>query len=146
MKTRNLMLALMVVAAQTVSAGTVAFDVTVADAKSDAGKALVRISATEKQFDGKEAPVREMVADVKGGKVALHVEGLPAGRYAITVVHDVNANGKLDSNMMGMPTEPFGFSNNPVIRFGPPDFEDAVVTIAQDAKIEIHLVTMKFGR
>jgi uncharacterized protein (DUF2141 family) len=45
-----------------------------------------------------------------------------------------------------MPTEPFGFSNNPVIRFGPPDFEDAVVTIAQDAKIEIHLVTMKFGR
>jgi uncharacterized protein (DUF2141 family) len=120
--------------------------VTVADAKSDAGKALVRISATEKQFDGKEAPVRELVADVKGGKVALHVEGLPAGRYAITVVHDVNANGKLDSNMMGMPTEPFGFSNNPVIRFGPPDFEDAVVTIAQDAKIEIHLVTMKFGR
>jgi uncharacterized protein (DUF2141 family) len=146
MKTRNMMLALMMVAAQSVSAGTVAFDVTVADAKSDAGKALVRISATEKQFDGKEAPVRELVADVKGGKVALHVEGLPAGRYAITVVHDVNANGKLDSNMMGMPTEPFGFSNNPVIRFGPPDFEDAVVTIAQDAKIEIHLVTMKFGR
>jgi uncharacterized protein (DUF2141 family) len=146
MKTRNMMLALMMVAAQTVSAGTVAFDVMVADAKSDAGKALVRISATEKQFNGKEAPVRELVADVKDGKVALHIEGLPAGRYAITVVHDLNANGKLDSNMMGMPTEPFGISKKPVNRLGPPDLEDALVSVAEDAKKEIRLVTMKFGR
>lgn len=48
--------------------------------------------------------------------------GLAAGTYAVTVLHDENLNGRLDT-MLGIPREGFGFSRNPVIRFGPPDFE-----------------------
>lgn len=42
--------------------------------------------------------------------------------YAVTLFHDANANGKLDT-VLGVPREGFGFSRNPVIRFGPPPFD-----------------------
>ena len=38
---------------------------------------------------------------------------LPAGNYAVQVMHDENENNKLDTNFMGMPIEGYGFSNNP---------------------------------
>ena len=47
---------------------------------------------------------------------------LPApGVYAVALFHDENANGHLDTNALGIPTEGYGFSNNPTLYFGPPD-------------------------
>ncbi|MBW0145637.1 DUF2141 domain-containing protein [Sphingomicrobium clamense] len=46
-------------------------------------------------------------------------KALPAGTYAVLVLHDENANGKMDK-MLGIPKEGFGFSGNPKIRMGPP--------------------------
>lgn len=40
---------------------------------------------------------------------------LPAGQYAVMVIHDANDNGKMDANVIGIPTEPYGFSNNPQV-------------------------------
>lgn len=45
------------------------------------------------------------------------------GTYALLVVHDENANGKLDM-MMGIPREGFGFSNNPKIHMRAPRFDE----------------------
>jgi len=52
----------------------------------------------------------------------LEFKNVPAGRYALSVFHDENANQKLDT-FAGIPKEGFGFSQNPVIRFGPPRFD-----------------------
>jgi uncharacterized protein (DUF2141 family) len=49
-----------------------------------------------------------------GKEVVLKFD-LPAGEYAVQVLHDENDNGKLDTNFMGMPTEGYGFSNNPQV-------------------------------
>jgi uncharacterized protein (DUF2141 family) len=49
---------------------------------------------------------------------------VPSGNYALAVIHDANANGRLDT-FAGIPREGFGFSRNPPIRFGPPKFEEA---------------------
>lgn len=51
-------------------------------------------------------------------------DGLPGGTYAISVFHDENDNGKLDTNLIGIPKEPYAFSNNAKGMFGPPSFED----------------------
>lgn len=51
-------------------------------------------------------------------------EYIPQGTYAIAVVHDENMNGKLDTNKLGVPTEGFGFSNEPKV-FGAPSFSAA---------------------
>lgn len=54
----------------------------------------------------------------------------PAGRYGIAVYQDANRDGRLNRNIVGLPTEPVAFSNNAVIRFGPPSFEDAAVQVS----------------
>lgn len=68
------------------------------------------------------------------------VEGLPYGDYAVTLYHDKNNNGELDSNLLRIPKEPYGFSNNARPTFGPPDFEAVKVTVAApDTTIRIAL-------
>lgn len=55
---------------------------------------------------------------------------LPYGTYAISVLHDENNNGKLDTTfLIGIPKEGIGVSNNPKARRGPPDFNECVFTL-----------------
>lgn len=74
-----------------------------------------------------------------GGKVSVVLKGLPEGPLALSLFQDANANGRLDMNPMGMPVEPYGFSNNAVGHFGPPKFEQAVLTPAAGAPIKVRL-------
>jgi len=66
-------------------------------------------------------------------KVVVLFEGLPEGDYAVSAVHDLNSNGHLDRNPIGMPTEPYGFSNDATGNFGPPSFDSAKITLTQAA-------------
>lgn len=54
---------------------------------------------------------------------------LPPGDYAIAAFHDADRDGGLDTNLLGMPTEGFGFSNDARGIFGPPGFDAAAFTI-----------------
>lgn len=71
---------------------------------------------------------RAVRASVEAGTATLRFERVPPGDYALAVIHDENANGRLDT-FAGIPREGFGFSRNPRIRFGPPRFEEARFTI-----------------
>jgi uncharacterized protein (DUF2141 family) len=51
--------------------------------------------------------------------------GIAPGTYAVSVFHDENSNGKLDTNFMGIPREGVGASNGAKGHFGPPKFDDA---------------------
>jgi uncharacterized protein (DUF2141 family) len=55
---------------------------------------------------------------------------LPLGNYAIAAIHDSNSDGKLNTNSLGVPSEGFGFSNNPPLRFGPASFADSQVFVS----------------
>jgi len=61
-------------------------------------------------------------------------EDLPQGTYAVSIFHDENSNNKLDSNFLGIPKEPYGFSNNPSTLFGPPSYENAAFKIDEAIK------------
>ena len=50
---------------------------------------------------------------------------LPEGEYAFAVYHDANANGKMDKNLLGIPTEDYAFSNNALGKMGPPSYASA---------------------
>ncbi len=74
------------------------------------------------------------------GRVVVRIKDLPeSGELALSVLHDVNGNGKMDSNPMGMPLEPFAFSNNAVGNFGPASFEQAKFSIKPGARISVRL-------
>ena len=64
------------------------------------------------------------VPDAQAHEVKIDAGTLPPGRYAVTVYQDLNGNKKLDKNLMGIPQEPAGASNNPRTRMGPPSFEE----------------------
>lgn len=58
--------------------------------------------------------------------------GLPAGNYAVSAYHDENGNEQLDKNLLGLPTERYGFSRDARGRLGPPAFDDAKITLGED--------------
>jgi uncharacterized protein (DUF2141 family) len=97
--------------------------VTVKNVQSDKGKIGVAVYNEEGEFMKKHWKVMSVVA--RTGDVQVVFENIPAGVYAISVMHDENENGELDSNFMGMPKEGFGFSNDAMGMFGPPSFEKA---------------------
>lgn len=72
-------------------------------------------------------------------------EGLAPGRYAVAVFHDVNGNGELDRMPPGVPTEPYGFSND-VGRFAPPSFERALVRLDESETAIVVRLGHLFGR
>jgi uncharacterized protein (DUF2141 family) len=66
---------------------------------------------------------------------------LPPGRYAVILFHDENGNGRLDKNFWGVPTEPYGFSNDAQGFLGAPSFEEAALSLGSgDRAITIDLV------
>lgn len=72
-------------------------------------------------------------------KVVLLFRGLAPGRYAVSAYHDENGNAKLDANVVGMPTEPYGFSRDAQGRMGPPAFDDAAVDVQADTTVTVQL-------
>jgi uncharacterized protein (DUF2141 family) len=75
-----------------------------------------------------------------GDKATVELQ-LPAGRYAIAVLHDENSNHKLDRNFVGWPKEGFGFSNNPKVGMSAPSFDTAAIPInCPVTETTIHLI------
>lgn len=64
---------------------------------------------------------------------------VPPGRYAVKSFADENGNAKLDTNLFGLPTERYGFSNNARGRMGPPGFDAAAVEVDADRSIGLEL-------
>ena len=63
------------------------------------------------------------------GELRFVFADLEPGDYAVAAFHDADSDGKLNTNVLGLPTEGFGFSNGAVGFMGPPGFDDAAVTI-----------------
>ena len=96
------------------------------------GKLYVQI------LDKDEAYQSNHIIEAKEATI-LKVEGLKTGQYRVKVYHDVNNDGKLNTNYVGIPKEPYGFSNNVRPVFGPPKAEDMLFTIDKNTLISIRL-------
>jgi len=93
--------------------------VTISDVRNTAGHIMVSVVNSDAGWKNQEKPVAQdkvAVAEKLGADhtLVLHFD-LPAGTYAVQVMHDENDNGKVDANFMGIPTEGYGFSNNPQV-------------------------------
>jgi uncharacterized protein (DUF2141 family) len=81
---------------------------------------------TELAFANRSVPADEAT----DGSIVLKFASVPAGRFAVSVLHDTDRNGKLSKNFLGIPKEDYGFSQNPKSTFGPPPFSKAAMTLA----------------
>ena len=66
-----------------------------------------------------------MVMKVRNTQARCDFEDILPGTYSLTVIHDENMNGKLDTNLLGIPTEGYGFSNDVKALLGAPSFSAA---------------------
>jgi uncharacterized protein (DUF2141 family) len=87
----------------------------------------VYVGVCDRSFEEATCPYRDRAA-ARAGRVEFRVRNVQPGRYAIAVFHDLNGNGKLDRNFIGLPQEPYGFSND-TDRRGIPSFEGALVDV-----------------
>lgn len=86
--------------------------------------------------------LRRTWVDVEGETVTCVFKRTGLGDYAASVFVDINGNGKLDTNAIGSPKEPWGVSQNAKAkRFGPPLYKDAKFTYEGGAvTVSIELV------
>jgi uncharacterized protein (DUF2141 family) len=105
------------------------------------GSLYIGVYNTEAGFMKVEEVCFKKIIPVKTtGSVNLDLPELKPGTYAITCFHDLNNNGKLDTNFMGIPIEPYGFSNNARPKFRAPKWAEAKFEVkAGGGQISIRL-------
>ena len=84
-----------------------------------------------KVYDGKVIAANKNQIEV--------VFSLPDGVFAIAVIHDIDENKKLSTNIVGYPTEPYAFSNNKYGVMGPPNFKDVSFKASVTKTLTINL-------
>ncbi len=138
MKTFIALLAATVFAA---SAQAATLKVEIRDVNVASGKLMVKLVDSQDGYSDKAKPVDARMIDVSAtGNVTVSFEGLKPGTYAVMIMHDENSNGKLDSNMLGIPKEGYGFSNNPRV-MRKPTFDEAKFEVSDaDQSIGIDLI------
>jgi len=93
---------------------------------SDKGVARIALFSSSSGFpDQPEKAIKTIDAEIHNGKVTATFTNIAFGAYAVSVLHDENANGEMDTNWLGIPQEGYGVSNDATASFGPPEFDDA---------------------
>jgi uncharacterized protein (DUF2141 family) len=91
-------------------------------------KGVVGVALFSKAVGFPEASEQALQAKnlaIKDGSAEVTFPNVPAGTYAVSVRHDENQNGKLDKNLLGIPKEGYGASNNPHLKRRAPKFEES---------------------
>lgn len=103
------------------------------------GKGVVRIALVNKaQFLMRKKlkePLQKGIVKPLGESVQFTFKDVAPGDYAVQVLQDFDENGNMTNNWLGLPQEPWGMSNNPTIRFGPPKWERAKFTVTESSEV-----------
>lgn len=115
--------------------------VTVTSLANTEGQLLAALYKSAEGFPSDNSKAyRAVSATTEKPKTTLTFKDVPYGTYAIAILHDEDGDGEMDTNLLGIPQEGYGFSKNPGATFSAPTFEEASFEIKQPAKsLLIHL-------
>ncbi|MET0543915.1 MAG: DUF2141 domain-containing protein [Variovorax sp.] len=120
------------------AAGAADLHVTVSDGPAAPSTLYVALFDTADALAADKALAAQTLP-MRNGAAQLVFVGLPAGRYVLKSFADENGNGKLDTNLVGLPIERYGFSNDAKGRMGPPGFDAAAIPLDADGTVAIRL-------
>ncbi len=104
------------------------------------GGGQVRVALFDEANWLSDVRVASAQVDASGASVTVRLSAPRAGRYAVSVYQDLNRDGRLNRNLIGIPSEPWGASNDAPANFGPPQFSDAALDVgAQGARTTLRL-------
>lgn len=104
------------------------------------GDIYVAVYNSEESYMDIDLTAFQQIVPVEADIEEIIFEDVPDGEYAVTVFQDLNNNGKLDTKLIGIPKEPYGFSNNARGTMGPPKYDTAKFNVNGDTEIEITLI------
>lgn len=107
----------------------VTLTVTLENVLNDQGDILAALHGPETFMKG--PGVQNFRAEARPGALTFTFENVPPGRYAVSVLHDANANQRMDFDPSGMPLERYGMSGNDM-QMGPPTFEGAAFEVGTE--------------
>ena len=109
--------------------GDISLEMEINNLESNKGPIYIRI------LDENENPVIVGTSPVINYSAEISFDSIFPGKYAIQFFHDENKNQKMDFNLIGIPKEKFGSSNDVKPILGPPKFEKMLFEIYEDKKI-----------
>ncbi len=134
----KMLAAVVLLAGAALSAEPVTLTVNLTGFRSDTGAVEVLVFDNEGAFPKKpEKAIARQRARLEAGSARVEFRNLTPGTYALSAYHDVNDNGKMDANFLGIPKEPTGASNDARGRMGPPSFKDAQLIVSADTTVTI---------
>ena len=93
--------------------------------------------------DDNSKPIASADVPAVAGETVITLHGIPPGVYAVQTFQDVNSNNKMDTTWIGLPLEPFGFSQDAKPFLSKPGFDQVKFTLeAGDNTQTIHLQSM----
>jgi len=129
-----------VVAQQSSTAATYTLTVVVEGVNEQGGNVGMLVFNSSKGWaEDRGIALKDITVPAHEGTVTITVPGLPAGEYAVAVVHDVNKNHKLDRNWIGEPKEQWGLSNNPHALIKTPSYKACAFELNADKEIHVHM-------
>ena len=112
-------------------AGASTLTINVSGLRNTKGNVLVCVTANKKYFpDCSKDPQSHRARVSAKSASSISFDDMAAGTYAAALMHDENANNKLDTAVL-LPKEGFGFSRNPAVVTGPPKFKSAAFTLGE---------------
>lgn len=134
----TLFLSMIIVSAITTSAKAQNIKVKVQNIRQFQG--VISVALCNNADDFMTETYKEIKAKVTpSGDINVEFAKVPKGTYAIRVYQDSDNSGDLTTNIIGIPEEPFGFSNNPRLKIGPPAFSEASFDVKADVNLVINL-------
>ena len=111
----------------------------ITNVKPNEGKVVISIHGSKESFKNHTAD-KIIILETPASEIETSLE-LPDGEFAFSVYQDLNSDGKLNANLIGIPKEPFGFSNYNG-KSVPGNFERHKVIINKDTEVAINLFSM----
>jgi uncharacterized protein (DUF2141 family) len=124
-------MALVFLSAAQAQTPTATLEITVPQVRNAKGGVGCQLFAGADGFpkDNRRA-LQAVMAPIAQGSARCQFQPVPAGTYAVAVVHDENGNQALDSNFLGVPTEGYGVSNNRTYALSEPRWDESRFDLA----------------
>jgi len=106
-------------------------DIEICNVRNHKGVILLSVYTDSRQYPyhpGKTYVVKK--DSLSNSTLHTKIHDLLPGLYGIGLLDDENHNGRMENNMLGIPLEGFGFSNNPKLFLKRPDYERIVIKVS----------------
>ena len=104
------------------------------------GEIKVGVFDNDTHFLKEGHAIKNYSIKVENNTAILTIKDLPKGEYAISMYHDQNSDNECNRNFIGIPKEPYAFSNNIKPKMSAPKYKDCKFTFTENKTLNINLI------